>query len=86
MGCLISVDLAADLLDGSVTSMSAAAVRVRIRKWVVNTDGGVCADFGGLYIFTSLILVAFYCGIIEWWVFANGLAVEAVKIVYAAIV
>ena len=46
----------------------------------------VCGNFRGLYIFPSLVLVAFDCGITERWVLANSLAGPSWKVVDIAFV
>ena len=66
--------------------MAAVTFRVIVWKGVVAAVCGVCGNFGGLYIFPGLILVAFDGGCTKWWVLANGLAVETWKVVYVSFV
>ena len=78
---MIGVDLAADLVHSSVTSMTAKPILVIAGEWVVIAVFGVCGNFRGLYVFPSLVLMAFDCGSTERWVLANRLAARTTPLV-----
>lgn len=83
---MISIDLAADLVDCSIANMSVTTTRVATGKWVVEVVSCVCYDFRGLSIFPSRVLVTFDCCCTKWWVLSNGVAVETWKMVHVSFV